>query len=104
MESFPQWFQDWAEACSYAQECVPELPPIPVPHEPWSALGFIAVLCWALWRINERGLTKILAREARFAGRDEAAEISPPLNSGEVGAMFHALTKRLRSAPTHKAA
>jgi hypothetical protein len=103
MESFSQWFQDWAEACSYAQECVPDLPfALPRAQEPWSALGFIVALCWLLWRVNESRLARILAREAEFAGvRKDVSPASQPFS--QIGAMFDAI-KGLRLTASRKAA
>ncbi|QGM45770.1 hypothetical protein [Methylocystis heyeri] len=106
MESFSQWFQDWAEACSYAQECVPDLPPVfPHAQEPWTALGAVAALCLFLWWANERSLKKLLAQEARWAGIKEDAAYPPasqPL--GQLGAMFDAAAKGLRLSASRKAA
>jgi hypothetical protein len=106
MESFSQWFQEWAEACSYAQECAPDLSPVLLQaQEPWSALGFLAALCWFLWWANERRLKVILAREAVVAGNSETAAPSAPLQpTVQLGGMFDAVAKGFRLSASRKAA
>jgi hypothetical protein len=80
MESFGQWFQDWAEACSYAQECVPDLSAL-APREPYSALASIAGVCFVIWWWNETKIRQILLREAAVAtGCDVPAVRTDELN------------------------
>ncbi len=102
MESFTQWFQEWAEACSYAQECVPVLPPVPF-HEPYTALGSIAAVSFLLWWINERRLTGRLANEARLRGEIEIPASPRAQAPSELNAMFDQAGAQ-HAAPSHKAA
>ncbi len=60
LESIRQYFQDWSDACEYANECAPDL------HflgngEPFTALLTIAAVCGLVYAINE---TRIKQREA----------------------------------------
>jgi hypothetical protein len=99
MESFTQWFQEWAEACSYAQECVPTFPPLAL-HEPYTALGSIAAVSFLLWWVNERRLTSVLAREANLRG--EIATPAAP-RAQAASAMFDQQIVQ-HPTPSHKAA
>jgi hypothetical protein len=62
MESVRQWFQDWSDACEYARECAPDLS-LFAPHEPYSALGSIAAVCFLLWWSNEKRINRQRASE-----------------------------------------
>lgn len=70
METPKQWFQDWTDACTYANECAPDFSAF-APSEPYSALGAIAVFVFLLWWWNDRRIKKLVAREARYASKSE---------------------------------
>jgi hypothetical protein len=101
MESFKEWFQDWAEACSYAQECVPDLSAVK-PHEPWSALGTIAIVCFLVWWWNERRLKTTLAREA--AAHDAWTPAPAASAPAKTPAPVIDPMRPMSAAPEHKAA
>ena len=71
MESVKQWFQDWSDACEYARECAPDLSFL-APHEPYTALGSIALVCFLLWRSNEKRINRRRASERRDQAEDAA--------------------------------
>jgi hypothetical protein len=52
MEGLRQWLQDWSDACEYANECVPDLSFLR-PHEPFTALAAIGLVCFGIWLWNE---------------------------------------------------
>lgn len=52
LESVRQYFQDWSEACEYANECAPDLSFIGN-GEPFTALLFIGAACYLVYAINE---------------------------------------------------
>jgi len=57
MESIKQWFQDWSDACEYANECAPDFSTFPLGNgEPYTAIAAIAAVCFFVWAINERRL------------------------------------------------
>lgn len=67
MESVRQWFQDWSDACEYANECVPDFSflssfTLGAPAEPYTALLSILGACWLLWALNERSIRRSAAR------------------------------------------
>jgi hypothetical protein len=64
MESIRTWFQDWSDACEYAKECAPDLSFLTL-NEPWSAFLALAALCFVAWLLNEKRLSRLLARERR---------------------------------------
>ncbi|WP_424360458.1 hypothetical protein [Methylocystis parvus] len=52
LESVRQYFQDWSDACEYANECAPDLSFLGN-GEPFTALLFIAAACYLAWAVNE---------------------------------------------------
>lgn len=52
LERFRQYFQDWSDACEYANECSPDLSFLGN-GEPFTALLFIGVVCYLAYAINE---------------------------------------------------
>lgn len=52
MTTIKNWFQDWSDACKYANECAPDLSFL-TPAEPYAGLLWIAGTCFFLWAINE---------------------------------------------------
>ncbi|HYA79936.1 MAG TPA: hypothetical protein VED87_03270 [Methylocystis sp.] len=82
MESVVNWFQDWSDACQYANECAPDLSF--VRHlEPWSAFAAIALTVFAVWAWNEKGLKKLLENERRYgaaAAAEPCSKLSPVLD------------------------
>jgi hypothetical protein len=52
LESVRQYFQDWSDACEYANECAPDLSFLGN-GEPFTALLFIAAICYLAWAVNE---------------------------------------------------
>lgn len=95
MESVRQWFQDWSDACEYANECVPDFSFLSslVPGAPYSALLSIAAVCWLLWALNERSIRRSAAlqrqgtRDAREAvARDAALLGAAPGNEEKLAA------------------
>jgi hypothetical protein len=52
LESVRQYLQDWSDACEYANECAPDLSFLGN-GEPFTALFFIAAVCYLAWAINE---------------------------------------------------
>jgi hypothetical protein len=53
LESIKQYFQDWSDACEYANECAPDLSFLKI-GEPYTAMATIALACFLLWAANER--------------------------------------------------
>ncbi len=86
MESIKQWFQDWSDACEYANECAPDLSFL-TPHEPYTALLAIAAACALLCWLNERALR---ARASAHAAQDVAVaaarELQPLLAQAQAPA------------------
>ncbi len=76
MESIKSWFQDWSDACEYAKECAPDFSFLSVP-EPYSALGFFALVCFAVWWVNERGLKRLQKLEQAPSQTSSAAGAKP---------------------------
>lgn len=65
LESVRQYFQDWSDACVYANECAPDLSFLGN-GEPFTALLFISAVCYLAWAVNEariqrRGVAKAAA-------------------------------------------
>ena len=52
METIKNWFQDWSDACEYANECAPDLSFLTL-AEPYAGLLWIAAGCFFIWAINE---------------------------------------------------
>jgi hypothetical protein len=79
LESIKQYFQDWSDACEYANECAPDLSFLKI-GEPYTAMATIAVACFLLWAVNERRIRR-RARSAAVgtdAGRSAAKRIAEP--------------------------
>jgi hypothetical protein len=67
LESVRQYFQDWSDACEYANECAPDLS-IFGNGEPYTALLFIGAVCGLVYAINE---ARIKRRALPHASTDE---------------------------------
>jgi hypothetical protein len=62
LESVRQYLQDWSDACEYANECAPDLSFLGN-GEPFTALLFVAALCYLAWAVNEAGIKRrVVAR------------------------------------------
>ncbi|MGD9658348.1 MAG: hypothetical protein AB7U61_12070 [Methylocystis sp.] len=93
MESVRQWFQDWSDACEYANECVPDFSFLSsfTLGEPYTALLSILGACWLFWTFNERSirrsaaLRQLLTHGAASAGARGAAllEMGDPAGKEE---------------------
>lgn len=68
MNSIKLWFQDWTDACTYAQECVPDLSFV----QPFTALVSVAALCFVLWWMNERKIRQMRSSVRRAAPEGQA--------------------------------
>jgi Flp pilus assembly protein TadB len=75
MEPIKLWFQDWVEACTYAQECAPDL----LFLQPYSALASIAIACALVWWWNERRIKQLRSHE-RLAQAETKAIPTGALN------------------------
>lgn len=73
LESVRQYFQDWSDACEYANECAPDLSFLGN-GEPFTALLFIAAACYLAWAVNE----------ARIQRRDRACAAASAQPSDEL--------------------
>ncbi|MGD9544611.1 MAG: hypothetical protein AB7F41_07960 [Methylocystis sp.] len=64
MEAVKQWFQDWSDACEYANECAPDFSFLSsfALGEPYTALLSIAAVGWLIWALNERAIRRHAAR------------------------------------------
>lgn len=70
METIKNWFQDWSDACEYANECAPDLTFLTL-TEPYAGLLWIAGGCFFLWAMNEARIKA--SRQARhFKQQPEA--------------------------------
>ena len=70
METIKNWFQDWSDACEYANECAPDLTFLTL-AEPYAGLLWIAGGCFFLWAMNEARIKA--SRQARhFKQQPEA--------------------------------
>ncbi len=76
MESIKQWFQDWSDACEYANECAPDLSFL-TPQEPYTALVALAAACGLLWWLNERSLRAQASAQAAQRAASDARELEP---------------------------
>jgi hypothetical protein len=72
LESVRQYFQDWSDACEYANECAPDLSFLGN-GEPFTALAFIAAVCFLIYSLNE----------ARIRRRAAAPPLAAPQDAGE---------------------
>lgn len=78
MEAVVNWFQDWSDACRYANECAPDMSFLP--HlEPWSAFAAIGLIVFAVWLRNEKDLKKTLEKERRAAATAQPANFASVL-------------------------
>lgn len=73
LESVKQYFQDWSDACEYAKECAPDLSFLGN-GEPFTALLFIAALCYLAWAVNEARIQRRF--RAPVAPTQSAPELS----------------------------
>ncbi len=76
MESIKQWFQDWSDACEYANECAPDLSFL-TPHEPYTGFVGIAAACALLWWLNEKSLRAQAVAQAAHGSAAEVRELEP---------------------------
>ena len=72
------------------------------PHEPWSALGTIAIVCFLVWWWNERRLKTTLAREA--AAHDAWTPAPAASAPAKTPAPVIDPMRPMSAAPEHKAA
>jgi hypothetical protein len=72
METIRNWFQDWSDACEYANECAPDLSFL-MPTEPFISLFAITAACFACWALTESRI--------RIFERARAASRVPKVNS-----------------------
>jgi hypothetical protein len=84
LESVRQYFQDWSEACEYANECAPDLSFLGN-GEPFTALLFVAAVCYLAWAVNE----------ARLASRVFAPQFVAAPAAGEL----KAVVEKVKQAP-----
>jgi hypothetical protein len=75
LESVRQYFQDWSDACEYANECAPDLS-ILGNGEPFTALLFIAAVCYLAWAINEARIQR-RGQLRSAASAQPAPELNP---------------------------
>ncbi|TLG75547.1 hypothetical protein [Methylocystis sp. B8] len=82
MESVKQWFQDWSDACEYAKECAPDFSFLSsfAFGEPYTALISLAVACWLIWALNERGIRRKAALLQAMAARAGAGSLDAALS------------------------
>lgn len=73
LESVRQYLQDWSDACEYANECAPDLSFLGN-GEPYTALFFIAAVCFLVWAVNE----------TRIRRRNRAAATAGPFVPSEL--------------------
>ncbi|HEY8160812.1 MAG: hypothetical protein ACR650_13705 [Methylocystis sp.] len=84
LESVRQYFQDWSDACEYANECAPDLSFLGN-GEPFTALLFIAAVCYLAWAVNEAGIRR----------RAGARSVVAPQAAGELKTVL----EKLHQAP-----
>ncbi len=70
LESVRQYFQDWSDACEYANECAPDLSFLGN-GEPFTALLFIAAACYLAYAVNEARISRRLHVAAPASGGAE---------------------------------
>ena len=87
MESITHWFQDWSEACEYANECAPDLSFI----GPYSALVSIAAVCFVIWWRNERRISQSHSSERHVLAE---GKVTPVLSS-----QLSPTLQKMRTAP-----
>ncbi|PPD45036.1 MAG: hypothetical protein CTY15_05855 [Methylocystis sp.] len=67
LESIRQYFQNWSDACEYANECAPDLSFFGN-GEPFTALLFVAAACYLAFAVNEaRIMRRSLAQRSGLA-------------------------------------
>jgi len=91
LESVRQYFQDWSDACEYANECAPDLSFLGN-GEPFTALLFVAAACYLAWAVNE----------ARIQRRGAPKAVAAP-GAGELQAVV-AQMQQAQAAPDKLAA
>lgn len=82
LESVRQYFQDWSDACEYANECAPDLSFFGN-GEPYTALLFIGVVCYVVYAINEarikrRALPQASTQELKALVEQMASPVAAP--------------------------
>jgi hypothetical protein len=70
LEHVRQYFQDWSDACEYANECAPDLSVLGN-GEPFTALLFIAGVCYLAYAVNEARIARRLHAGAPASGQAE---------------------------------
>jgi hypothetical protein len=90
MNSLTLWLQNWSDACTYAGECAPDVAAF-LPPAPYPALITIALACFAIWRLNERGIARLHAfeRVTPLGAAPAAAEAAVAANDGAVTFALH---------------
>ncbi len=73
METLKKWFQDWSDACEYANECAPDLSFLAL-SEPYTGLLWIAASCYFLWAMNEWRI-KTFHQTHHFQQRQETLKL-----------------------------
>ncbi len=69
LESVRQYFQDWSDACEYANECAPDLAFLGN-GEPFTALLFIAAVCSLVYAVNEARIARRVHQPVADAGSE----------------------------------
>jgi hypothetical protein len=82
LESVRQYFQDWSDACEYANECAPDLSFLGN-GEPFTALLFVAAVCYLVWAVNE----------SRLKHRAQARPVVAPQSAGDLKTVVEKLTQ-----------
>ncbi len=74
LESVRQYFQDWSDACEYANECAPDLSFLGN-GEPFTALLFVAAVCYLAWAVNEARIQRRGAAHMAVRPHQPATEL-----------------------------
>lgn len=93
LEAVKTYLQDWSDACEYANECAPDLSFLGN-GEPFTALLFVAAVCYLAWAINEAGIKRRMAALASVA----------PQAAGDLKSVVEKLTPAPAAAPEKLAA
>lgn len=76
LEPVRQYLQDWSDACEYANECAPDLSFLGN-GEPFTALLFIAALCYLAWAVNEARIQRRGQARTAASSAQPAPELKP---------------------------
>ena len=87
MEAVRQWFQDWSDACEYANECVPDFSFLRSLSlgEPYTALLSVLGVCWLFWALNERSLRRRAALRPQMRRAANPRDAAPLETKGPAG-------------------